>query len=144
MSNYKVRRTIVGQLPFASDLYDVLTQIVQHENIRLGRIQAIGATSHAVVAYYDQDKKKYLPLEFDGGMEIVSYTGNVSMRDDKPFVHAHIVLSDREGRAIGGHLLQGTTVFACEIIIEEFEGESLVRQQDEQTGLYLWQSGRLV
>ena len=143
MSNYKVRRTIVGQLPFGSDLYDTLTQIVQKNGIRLARIQAIGATTHAVVAYYDQGQKKYLPLEFEGGMEIVSCTGNVSVRDDKPFVHAHIVLSDRDGKAVGGHLLQGTKIFACEAIIEEFEGDELVRQPDERTGLHLWQSGFL-
>ena len=131
----------MGQLPYGSDLYDELTKIVQKENIRLGRISAIGATTHAVVAYYDQHAKKYNPLEFSGGMEILSLSGNISMRDGKSFVHAHILLGDALGKVVGGHLLPGTKLFACEIFIEEFDGNELVRSHDERTGLNLWKTG---
>jgi predicted DNA-binding protein with PD1-like motif len=143
MTNYKIKRTLIGQLAFGSDLYDGLTQIVQRENIRLGRISGIGATIHAVVAYYDQNAKKYNPLEFSGGMEILNLQGNVSIRDAKPFVHVHILLGDVKGNVFGGHLLQGTKLFACEVTIDEFEGEELVRAHDERTGLHLWKSGIL-
>src|SRR5947207_10529973 len=107
MTNYFFKRTVFGQLPFGSDLYDGLTQIVQKENIRLGRVQAIGATTHAVVAFYDQNTKTYNPLEFPGGMEILSLSGNVSIRDGKPFVHVHVLLGDAKGNVFGGHLLPG-------------------------------------
>jgi predicted DNA-binding protein with PD1-like motif len=144
MSNYKLLRTIVGQLSYGSDLYDGLTEIIQRENIRLGRIQAIGATTHAIVAYYDQATKTYNPLTFTGGMEILSLNGNISMRDGKPFVHVHILLSDAEGKVFGGHLMKGTKLFACEVTIDEFEGEQLERAQDERTGLFLWKTGKLL
>ena len=144
MPVYTLKRTYIGQLPHGSDLYGSLSGIVVQENIRMGRIQAIGATTHAVVAYYHQESRKYLPVEFTGGMEILSCIGNVSLRDGKPFVHVHITLGDAEGKAIGGHLMPGTTVFACEVNIEEFEGESLVREHDERTGLHLWSSGSLL
>ncbi|MBI5214546.1 MAG: DNA-binding protein [Ignavibacteriae bacterium] len=140
MTNYKAIRTLKFQLPNGSDLYESLTEIVQRESIRLGRISGIGATTHAVVAYYDQHTKKYNPLEFSGGMEILSLNGNVSLRDGKPFVHVHILLGDAEGKVFGGHLLPGTKLFACEVTIDEFEGEELVRGFDEGTGLYLWKS----
>lgn len=143
MSILKIKRSYMGQLPFGSDLYDSLTEIVQRENIRLGRIQAIGATTHAVVAYYDQKTKAYDPLEFDGGMEILNLNGNVSIRDRKPFVHVHILLGDPAGKVVGGHLLKGTKLFACEVTIDEFEGDELSRAHDERTGLHLWQSGHL-
>ena len=143
MSNYKLKRTIICQFPYGSDLYDGLTEIVQKENIKLGRIQAIGATTHAKVAYYDQNTKKYNPLEFSGGMEIVSLNGNASLRDGKPFVHVHILLGDAQGKVFGGHLLPGTKLFACEVLIDELEGEELLRGHDERTGLYLWKSGHL-
>ena len=133
----------MGQLPFGTDLLEGLTSIVQKENIRLGRIHAIGATTHAVVAYYDQNTKKYNPMEFSGGMEILNLTGNISIRDGKPFVHVHIVLSDREGKSFGGHVLPGTKLFALEVFIEELEGDELVRAHEEKTGLYLWKSGQL-
>lgn len=136
----KIKRSILGQLPYGSDLLDAMTQLVQKENIRLGRISGIGATTHAVVAFYDQNTKKYNPLEFPGGLEILNLQGNVSMRDGKPFVHIHLILGDPQGNVFGGHLLQGTKLFACEVTVDELEGDELVRAHDERTGLYLWKT----
>jgi hypothetical protein len=143
MPDSRTIRTIVGQLPYGSDLLDGLMELVGKQNIRLGRIQGIGATTHAIFAYYDQQTKTYNPIECRGGMEILSLSGNVSMRDGKPFVHAHILLSDAEGKVFGGHLMKGTTLFACEVTIDEFEGETLERGKDERTGLFLWKTGHL-
>lgn len=68
----------------------------------------------------------------------MNLTGNVSIRDGSPLVHAHVSLADYSGNAFGGHLAPGTTVFACEYIIQAFTGETLVREQDSETGLPLW------
>ncbi len=144
MSHYTVKRTLMGQLPHGADLYKSVTAIVRRENIRTGRIQGLGATTHAVVAYYDQSLKKYNPLEFAGGMEILNLHGNVSIRDGEPFVHLHILLGDAKGNVFGGHVLEGTTVFACELFIDELDGGELVRRQEPRTGLFLWDSGMLV
>jgi predicted DNA-binding protein with PD1-like motif len=133
----------MGQLPYGADLLEALTEIVQKEQITLGRIQAIGATTHAVVAYYDQNTKTYNPLEFTGGMEILNLNGNVSIRDGKPFVHVHILLGDAKGQVFGGHLLPGTKLFACEVTIDVFEGDALHRAKEDRTGLFLWTSGKL-
>jgi predicted DNA-binding protein with PD1-like motif len=138
-----ILRTIMGQLPYGADLLESLTEIVQKEQITLGRIQAIGATTHAVVAYYDQNTKTYNPLEFTGGMEILNLNGNVSIRDGKPFVHVHILLGDAKGQVFGGHLLPGTKLFACEVSIDVLEGDPLHRAKEDRTGLFLWTSGKL-
>lgn len=143
MTNYKFKRTIIGQFPYGTDLLEELTQFVQKENIRCGRIHGIGATTHTVVAYYDQKTKKYSSMEYSSGMEILNLTGNVSIRDGKPFVHVHILLSDPQGKVFGGHLMAGTKLWACEAFIDEYEGEELVRGQDEETGLLLWKTGDL-
>lgn len=139
-----LKRTHIGQLPFGADLLESLTDFVRKHNIRLGRVSAIGATTHAVVAYYDQNTKRYNPLEFPGGMEILNLHGNVSVRDGQPFVHVHIILGDPDGRVFGGHLMPGTTLFACEVVVEEFEGEELTRAHHERTGLHLWTGGDLL
>ena len=135
---YKFKRTYIGQLPNGADLYESLSAIVREEDITIGRVLAIGATTQAVVAFYDQNLKKYMNMEFPGGMEILACNGNVSLRDGKPFVHVHLLLGDREGKMFGGHLMPGTKVFACEVFIDEFEGETLERSYDELTGLHLW------
>jgi predicted DNA-binding protein with PD1-like motif len=143
MPEYKVIRTVAGQLRHGSDLLESLNEIVKRENIRMGRISALGATTHAVVAFYDQNTKTYNPLEFPGGMEILNVHGNVSERDGQPFVHIHIVLSDAAGKVFGGHVLPGTKLFACEVFIDVLEGEQLRRARDERTGLHLWEKGYL-
>ncbi|MBM4165594.1 MAG: DNA-binding protein [Ignavibacteria bacterium] len=145
------KRTFVGSLPYGSDLYNGLTTIAIEENIRIGRISALGATTFATVAFYSQSEKKYLTLTFTEPMEILSCFGNISIRDEKPFVHAHIVLSDIEGKTFSGHLIPGTKLFACEVFIDElvrddslgYENE-FARTLDEQTGLYLWNNKSLI
>ncbi len=71
------------------------------------------------------------------GKEITKLVGNVSLKEGRPMVHAHVTLAD-EGKAFGGHLAPGTVVFACEFIIQVFEGVSLTRSLDAETGLQLW------
>jgi predicted DNA-binding protein with PD1-like motif len=139
MSNYLVKRIIVGQLEKGSDLYNSVTRIIQENNIRAGRVTGMGAVQRAKLAYYDQKAMKYSEIELTEPMEIVSMYGNISIRDGKPFAHVHVVLSDEKGNGKGGHLLPGETpVFACEITIEEYDGPELVRTFDERTGLALW------
>jgi uncharacterized protein len=56
-------------------------------------------------------------------------------------VHGHITRSGDDGRAVGGHLAEGTLVFACEFTIQEYRSATLlVRQMDDPTGLFLWPS----
>jgi predicted DNA-binding protein with PD1-like motif len=40
--------------------------------------------------------------------------------------------------------MQGTKIWACEVFIEEYDGDQLQRRHDEQTGLYLWDSSSLL
>lgn len=144
MPTLKLKRTHVGRLPYGSDLLDGLTAFAKQEGIQIGKITAIGATMHAVVAYYDQTTRTYNPMEFSGGMEILALNGNISLRDGEPFVHAHILLGDREGKTFGGHLMKGTTLWALELFVEEYEGDYLDRKPDPETGLWLWSSSRLL
>ncbi len=143
MNGFYLKRTYIGQLPYGASLYESLTEIVLREDIRIGRFTGIGATKHARIGYYNQNSKQYQEIEFHEGMEILSLQGNISIRDGKPFVHAHITLSDSTGATFGGHLLPGTIVFACELTIDIFEGEELVREYDERTGSYLWKNNTL-
>jgi uncharacterized protein len=143
MSSCTGKRSIIGQLAKGADLYNSITRIVQENSIKLGRVTAMGAVQKARVAYYDQKAMKYVDIDLDEPMEIVNLTGNVSVKDGRPFAHVHVVLSDAQGNARGGHLLPGgSPVFACEVIIEEFEGPELARSFDERTGLSLWPNER--
>jgi predicted DNA-binding protein with PD1-like motif len=78
----------------------------------------IGALSRAELGYYDQLSHEYGTFSLEEPVELASCYGNISMRDGRPFVHAHAVLSDRTGRTFGGHLTCGT-IFAAELYLVE-------------------------
>lgn len=128
------------RVSFGADLLEDLTQFCAARNIRLAQFSGLGAVRRARIAYYDQSQKRYYERAFSEPMEIVSLIGNVSIKDGKPFVHAHIVLATGDGRTYGGHLCKGTEVFAAECFIETFHANDLVREPDAQTGLNLWTS----
>lgn len=128
----------MGRLQRGDDLLESLTNLAGKQQIDLGEVSALGAVEKAVTGYYDQHKRKYAFTEHNEPMEIVSLTGNISLREGKIMVHAHIALAGEDGSVIGGHLAPGTIVFACEYRITAFKGERLERKTDSHTGLPLW------
>ncbi|MBO8167659.1 MAG: DNA-binding protein [Thermoanaerobacteraceae bacterium] len=138
MQSVQQGRILMGRVPHDADLLQWLTHFVQENHIRLGEISLIGAVKKAVLGYYHQDRQEYEQLVIDMPLEIANGTGNVSLKDGKPFVHLHVTLADDRGTAFGGHVAEGTRVFACEVIIREFTGTELSRHKDETTGLTLW------
>ena len=131
-------RTIVCRLPHGGDMLMAITGISREHNIRMASIRCIGALSKFCFAFYDQKQKQYSTKELTGDFEILACIGNVSMKDGEIMCHAHITVGDEEGRAFGGHLVDGCTVFAGELIIEELLGKPLDRGYDDVTGLNLW------
>ena len=136
------RGIVMGRLSFGCDLLAELTNVCVERNVELGRVEAIGAVQKARVGFYNQDSRTYEFLCLDCQLEITHLIGNVSMKDGKPFVHAHVTLSDEKGVAYGGHLAEGTSVFSCEFILEIFDGPRFQRSPDEETGLPLWSMRR--
>jgi predicted DNA-binding protein with PD1-like motif len=134
----KLSRTLVGKLKHNEDLLKELVSVCKKEDIQLGRVNAIGAVKKARIAFYDQKTRQYKFLEINKNLEISNLTGNVSIKNNEPVVHAHITLCDCNGTAYGGHLAEGTIVFACEFILDVYEGPKYLREYDETTGLPLW------
>jgi hypothetical protein len=97
----------------------------------------IGAVKSAKLGFYDQEKHEYNEIIVDSPHEIATCIGNVSLKNGKPFVHAHAVLADKSGKTKAGHLIEAT-VFAAEIYLCELKGKKLAREHDEETGLSLW------
>ena len=137
----KTGHIFIGRLAHGADLLDELTKTCKDQDLRCGRIEAIGAVQRARIAYYDQQKQEYGFLTLEEALEITALIGNVSLMDGAPMVHAHITLADEHGKAYGGHLAPGTIVFACEFMLQAFDAPILERKYDSETGLPLWNIG---
>lgn len=133
----EIANLYVVKLPYGGDLLNSIKKVAEEMNIRTASFTAIGAVKKARVSYYDQTAKKYNELIFDEPMEIVSCIGNVTEIKGDAIVHAHLILSDEKGRAFGGHLLEGTELFACELMLNEYRSLRITRKYDERTGLNL-------
>ena len=135
---FKPGRRFAGRLPHAKDVIQSLETFCSENNIRMGTFSLIGAVSCATIGAYDQKQQVYITFRENRELEIISCTGNISLKDGNPFIHAHIALGNHEGKTVSGHLFSDTLVFAGEAEIQEFIGKPLERSHDDTTGLMLW------
>ena len=135
---FKPGRRFVGRLPHGKDLITSIEDFCKASSIQMATFSVIGAVSSATLGAYDQKQEVYATFTQEEPHEIVTCTGNISLMDENPIVHAHIVLGDVEGKTIGGHLFSETKIYAAEIDLQELTGKPLKRAHDHTTGLMLW------
>lgn len=100
---------------------------------------AIGAFERAVLAFFDWERKEYLPIVVDEQVEVASFLGDIALGPDgKPAVHVHAVLGRRDGSALAGHLQEGRVRPTLEIVLTESPG-ALRKQVDAVSGVPLIQ-----
>lgn len=132
-------RNLLVRVEHDSDLIQFITELVQKERIEVGAFTAVGALKRAKLGFYDQEIHEYQEIRLDFPQEIACCVGNVSIKEGRPFVHAHAVLAGKNGSTKGGHLQEGI-VFAAEVHLHELKGAKLERKHDEATGLSLWET----
>ncbi len=130
-------RIFLVRAEYDSDIIKFITDLAKSQGIATATFTAIGALKHAKLGFYDQEKHVYTEEVLSAPQEIASCTGNISTKENAPFIHAHAVLADKNGNTKAGHLLE-VKVFAAEIHITEVTGEKITRQKDATTGLSLW------
>ena len=137
-SEYTLGRRFLGRLAYDKDLISSIENFCRDTSISMATFSVIGAVSSVTIGSYDQKQQVYVTFKEKAPLEIVSCTGNISLKDGYPMAHAHIVLGDEQGKTIGGHLFSETIVFAGEIDIQELTGKPMKRAYDVTTGLMLW------
>ncbi|MBU0987168.1 MAG: DUF296 domain-containing protein [Proteobacteria bacterium] len=137
-AEFKPGRRFMGRLPYGRDLLTALKDFCMEASIHMATFSLIGAVSSITIGAYDPKQQVYVTHTQEAFFEIVNCTGNVSFKDGEPFVHAHILLADEQGKTTGGHLFSDTMLFAGEIDLLELLGKPLERVYDRTTGLMLW------
>tara|TARA_A100001037_G_scaffold136817_1_gene123862 strand:- start:291 stop:701 length:411 start_codon:yes stop_codon:yes gene_type:complete len=124
------------------DLLESLLDFAKNKKIQSCWILGIGALKQANIAWYNQKKERYEEIFIEEDLEIVSLSGNISLKSDSNtedaiFPHFHISLSDKKGQTYGGHVLKGCEVFVCEFMVMKSSNQK-VRFFDQERGLWLW------
>ena len=138
-------RVMVARLKPGSDLLGALQEMVEDEGVEAGVIlSGVGLLREARLRNckslpeefpITDENRTY--LSFSRPLEVLSMSGNVSMAEGSPLVHAHVTLSYVEGDEIGvvgGHLIEGCIVFGfAEVILMELDNIKMEKRFDEET-----------
>lgn len=107
------------------------------EDLSGSSFHAIGALINVELGWFDWASKKYeTAVKLDEQVELLSLIGDIALKNNKPQIHAHLVVGRRDGTAYGGHLLRAIVRPTCEIVITE-NPLHLHKEIDPDSGLAL-------
>ena len=92
---YLTGRTYIFRLPKGKDLLESLADFCHDNQVKCGVVTVIGSVENATLGWYDQSKKRYEKTVVNAQMELLSLTGNISIQDNRPQVHAHAMLTGK-------------------------------------------------
>ena len=142
----RLGRVIVLRLKPGMDLLDGIQAACEryriHNGVILSAIGSLGRVRYCDVEALPEKKCGYgygRVLELDDTIELTGASGVVcSDAEGNINLHVHICMSDKTGKAYGGHLVQGTTVLmTADIVLGEIEGVSMLREYDPYLDVYL-------
>ncbi len=118
------------------DAAEVLQAFAREHQVKSAGLTAIGAFERVSLGYYQIEKQEYATAEFEEQLEVVSFIGDISMKDGDPLVHVHVALGRPDFTLIGGHLMSGMVRPTLEIMMTETP-TALERKYDPASGLSL-------
>jgi len=115
-----------------------LEGFAQAQRLSASHFTAIGALSDLTVAWYDTQANRYKPIPINEQVEVLTMAGDIALKNDRPAIHAHIVVGKSDGTAHGGHLQKAHVRPTLELILTESPAH-LRKHTDPRTGLALIQ-----
>jgi len=130
-------RVWIAVLEKSEEAKEQLLALAKQEKIENASFVALGAFEKAVIAYFDWEKKKYMPIPVDDQVEVITLTGDIIPDDKgKPSLHAHTVLGRHDGTTCGGHLMEGHVRPTLEVTVTELPAH-LKRHTHAELGVAL-------
>lgn len=136
MQFVKADTTYIMRINTDEDVVQVVTEFCSAHTIKNATFTGIGAIKRLTCGYYELSEKKYYFKDYEGLFEVVSLTGNVMLKDEKPFVHVHGVFTGTDNMAFGGHIVEMRVGVVLEVVLTPLSSE-ISRSLDECIGLYL-------
>jgi predicted DNA-binding protein with PD1-like motif len=116
-----IARTFKVTFSQGDDLLSGLTELAVMNHIASAQITGLGGFITATLGWADLAKGAFKQTAIDEKCEVVSLLGNISLRDGKPYVHIHVVVSFPDGSTKGGHLVGAHISPIAEIFVVESE-----------------------
>jgi len=113
-----------------------LTDFARQNKVTSGSFTAIGAFSHATVAWFDDARKEFKLIPIKQQVELVSMIGNIALVNDQPAVHTHVSVASSDGTVRGGHVINAFVFPTLELFVTVYP-TPLHKESDKATGLKL-------
>ena len=109
--------TYIIYLEQGESIMATLTEFCIDHQIINGQISGIGAIKEIELGVYDLKNQEYIIHKLDETWELTSYQANIQLKDEEPFIHAHINISDHDLTVKGGHLFEAIVAVVGEFIL---------------------------
>ena len=137
MISKEEQNSIYIRLNKGEEIFSSLYKIIEEYNIQSGWISGIGAICKVEIGSYNLKNKNYNKTKLVNHYELISLMGNISKKNEKPFLHIHIVMSDDKCQVYGGHLFSAEILATGEFFIKKTQ-TYINRKYDKNIGLPLW------
>ena len=134
MYSGKEGNLIVFRFEDGKDAIESLKRPAKKHHIQSGIIlSGIGMLRHVEISFYSREKASYVTHRFNEPVELLSFSGNISIRNKETFFHLHVALAREDNSAIGEHLKNATGHNTLEGVIMRLSQIRLTR--DSATGV---------
>jgi uncharacterized protein len=94
-----------------------LTEFAEKNHVTAAHFTGIGAFNSALLGWTDPEKRAFKKIEIDQEAEVVAFSGDITLVNGKPSVHAHTVLALSDGSTRGGHFIEGHVSIVMNVFV---------------------------
>src|SRR3984957_992071 len=99
------------------EAFSGLLEFAQKYQVTSAHFTAIGALSGATLGWFDPQRKMYKKIPIVGQHEVIGMSGDVALYQEKPVVHAHMVVGNSDGTPRAGHVLTAYVSPTLEVMV---------------------------
>lgn len=122
------------------NVFSEIEKMATAENIPAATFTGMGFVN-ARFGFFNFKTKEYAPKDFKD-MELASMTGSVAWQDGKASLHIHGVVTGKDFKAYGGHLLSASVSTGSLEIMFSLHDKPLQRIKEEPLGANVLQLGK--
>ncbi len=115
------------------DLFRELEKLASQEQIPSANFTGMGFAGAIRFGFYNFETKKFEPRDFQK-MELASLNGTIGKQKGSVSIHAHGVVTGRDFKAYGGHILSATVGTGSMEIMVLVHDKTFERQFDSTIG----------
>jgi hypothetical protein len=111
------QRTFDLRFGEGDEILSGITELAARERITAGYLTGIGGLARATLGWGDPAVGGIKTIPVEQKAELASLTGNITLRDGRPYVHAHAVVALTDGSTKAGHVVTAHVAPLAEVTV---------------------------